>query len=299
MTVLEILNRTKVFFEKKGIPDARLDAEYIISLGLQMKSRMDIYLNFEKPLTDAELDVLRQMVARRANREPLQHIIGDTSFRGFIIKCDKRALIPRPETEMLVDMAKERLKGVEAPFIVEVGTGTGAISIACAKEIARAKVLATDISEDALSLARENAEVNELGSNTEGSNLTFAQGDLLDAVTGEALRQAQCPCDAKIDCLIANLPYIPDSEKGKLQPEVDKFDPALALYGGPDGLSLVRKLLQQTEGKLNAGASILLEIGSEQAEVLKNEAANFPWLEFAGIHKDYCGNIRFVSYKSK
>lgn len=299
MTVLEILNRTKVFFEKKGIPDARLDAEYIISLGLQMKSRMDIYLNFEKPLTDAELDVLRQMVARRANREPLQHIIGDTSFRGFIIKCDKRALVPRPETETLVDMAKERLKGIEAPFIVEVGTGTGAISIACAKEIAGAKVLATDISEDALSLARENAEVNELGSNTEGSNLTFAQGDLLDAVTGEALRQAQCPCDAKIDCLIANLPYIPDSEKGKLQPEVDKFDPALALYGGPDGLSLVRKLLQQTEGKLNAGASILLEIGSEQAEVLKNEAANFPWLEFAGIHKDYCGNIRFVSYKSK
>lgn len=294
MTVLEILNRTKVFFEKKGIPDARLDAEYIISLGLQMKSRMDIYLNFEKPLTDAELDVLRQMVARRANREPLQHIIGDTSFRGFIIKCDKRALVPRPETEMLVDMAKERLKGIEAPFIVEVGTGTGAISIACAKEIAGAKVLATDISEDALALARENAEINELG-----SNLTFAQGDLLDAVTGEALRQAQCPCDAKIDCLIANLPYIPDSEKGKLQPEVDKFDPALALYGGPDGLSLVRKLLQQTEGKLNAGASILLEIGSEQAEVLKNEAANFPWLEFAGIHKDYCGNIRFVSYKSK
>lgn len=298
MTVLEILNRTKVFFEKKGIPDARLDAEYIISHGLKMKSRMDIYLNFEKPLTDAELDVLRQMVARRANREPLQHIIGDTSFRGFIIKCDKRALVPRPETEMLVDMAKERLKGIETPLIVEVGTGTAAISIACAKEIAGAKVLATDISEDALSLARENAEVNELGSNTEGSNLTFAQGDLLDAVTGEALRQAQCPCDAKIDCLIANLPYIPDSEKGKLQPEVDKFDPALALYGGPDGLSLVRKLLQQTEGKLNAGASILLEIGSEQAEVLKNEAANYPWLEFAGIHKDYCGNIRFVSYKT-
>ena len=289
MTVLEILNRTKVFFEKKGIPDARLDAEYIISHGLKMKSRMDIYLNFEKPLTDAELDVLRQMVARRANREPLQHIIGDTSFRGFIIKCDKRALVPRPETEMLVDMAKERLKGIETPLIVEVGTGTAAISIACAKEIAGAKVLATDISEDALSLARENADTNELGANAEGSNLTFAQGDLLDAVK----------VDQKIDCLIANLPYIPDGEKGKLQPEVDKFDPALALYGGPDGLDLVRKLLQQTEGKLSAGAPILLEIGSEQAEVLKNEAANYPWLEFAGIHKDYCGNIRFVSYKNK
>lgn len=289
MTVLEILNRTKVFFEKKGIPDARLDAEYIISHGLQMKSRMDIYLNFEKPLTEAELDVLRQMVARRANREPLQHIIGDTSFRGFIIKCDPRALIPRPETEMLVDMAKESLKGIENPFIVEVGTGTAAISIACAKEIAGAKVLATDISEDALSLARENADANELGANAKSSNLTFAQGDLLDAVTATD----------KIDCLIANLPYIPDGEKGKLQPEVDKFDPALALYGGPDGLDLVRKLLSQTEGKLNAGAPILLEIGSEQAEVLKNEAANYPWLEFSGIHKDYCGNIRFVSYKVK
>ena len=299
MTVLEILNRTKVFFEKKGIPDARLDAEYIISHGLQMKSRMDIYLNFEKPLTDAELDVLRQMVARRANREPLQHIIGDTSFRGFIIKCDPRALIPRPETESLVDMAKERLKGVENPFIVEVGTGTAAISIACAKEIAGAKVLATDISEEALSLARENATANGIGEGAEGANLSFAQGDLLDAVTADAIAKAAGNADQKINCLIANLPYIPDGEKGKLQPEVDKFDPELALYGGPDGLTLVRKMLQQTEGKLSAGASILLEIGSEQAEVLKNEAANYPWLEFAGIHKDYCGNIRFVSYKNK
>lgn len=284
MTVLEILNRTKVFFEKKGVPDARLDAEYIISHGLGMKNRMDLYLNFEKPLTAAELDTLRPLVARRANREPLQHIVGDTSFRGHIIKCDPRALIPRPETESLVDMTIERLKGVESPFIVEVGTGTAAISIACAKEIAGAKVLATDISEEALSLARENAQANGLN-----EELTFAQGDLLDAVTDTA----------KIDCLIANLPYIPDGEKGKLQPEVDKFDPALALYGGPDGLDLVRKLLGQTEGKLSAGAPILLEIGSEQAEVLKNEAGNYPWLEFEGIHKDYCGNIRFVSYKAK
>lgn len=284
MTVLEILNRTKVFFEKKGVPDARLDAEYIISHGLGMKNRMDLYLNFEKPLTAAELDTLRPLVARRANREPLQHIVGDTSFRGHIIKCDPRALIPRPETESLVDMAIERLNGAESPFIVEVGTGTAAISIACAKEIAGAKVLATDISEEALSLARENAQANGLN-----EELTFAQGDLLDAVTDAA----------KIDCLIANLPYIPDGEKGKLQPEVDKFDPALALYGGPDGLDLVRKLLQQTESKLSAGAPILLEIGSEQAEVLKNEAGNYPWLEFEGIHKDYCGNIRFVSYKAK
>jgi release factor glutamine methyltransferase len=316
MTVLEILNRTKVFFEKKGIPDARLDAEYIISYGLKMKNRMDLYLNFEKPLTPAELDVLRTMVARRATREPLQHIIGDTSFRGFIIKCDRRALIPRPETESLVDMASDCLKGIEKPFIVEIGTGTGAISIACAKEIAGAKVLATDVSEDALALARTNAEVNGLaGSSNEQSaataadstastssanavsTLTFAQGDLLNAVTPEAIAKATGDASAKIDCLIANLPYIPDSEKDKLQPEVAKYDPALALFGGADGLDLVRKLLQQTENRLKPGASILLEIGSEQGEMLKAEASRYTWLEFTGIHKDFCNNIRFVSYK--
>ncbi len=298
MTVLEILNRTKAFFEKKGVPDPLLDAQYIISHGLKMKNRMDLYLNFEKPLTPAELDILRPLVARRGNREPLQHIIGDTSFRGFVIKCDPRALIPRPETESLVDMAKDALNGIENPFVVEIGTGTGAISIACAKEIEGAKVLATDISEDALALARENVQANGLD-----DTLSFAKGDLLDAVTVEAIKKATGDvfgeASTKIDCLIANLPYIPDGEKGKLQPEVDKFDPALALYGGPDGLDLVRKLLSQTEGKMNTGASILLEIGSEQADVLKNEAVNYPWLEFTGAHKDYCDNIRFVSYKAK
>ncbi|OWV17178.1 protein-(glutamine-N5) methyltransferase, release factor-specific [Fibrobacter sp. UWB4] len=321
MTVLEILNRTKVFFEKKGIPDARLDAEYIISYGLKMKNRMDLYLNFEKPLTPAELDVLRTMVARRATSEPLQHIIGDTSFRGFIIKCDRRALIPRPETESLVDMASDCLKGIEKPFIVEIGTGTGAISIACAKEIAGAKILATDVSEDALALARTNAEANGLAGNSSEqsansaadasasaasptSTLTFAQGDLLNAVTADVIANvAGASADSatlpKIDCLIANLPYIPDSEKDKLQPEVAKYDPALALFGGADGLDLVRKLLQQTEGKLKPGASILLEIGSEQGEMLKAEAEKYPWLEFTGIHKDFCNNVRFVSYKAK
>ena len=308
MTVLEILNRTKVFFEKKGVPDPLLDAQYIISHGLGMKNRMDLYLNFEKPLTPAELDVLRPLVARRAAREPLQHIVGDTSFRGHSIKCDPRALVPRPETEELVDMAKKLLESVAAPFIVEVGTGTGAIAIACAKEIASSRVLATDISEEALALAKENAEANGLGdaasaaasatsaatsaagnATSAAGTLKFAQGDLLDAVADSA----------KIDCLIANLPYIPDGEKGKLQPEVDKFDPALALYGGPDGLTLVRKMLSQTEGKLASGAPILLEIGSEQASMLEKEATDYPWLEFTGAHKDFCGNIRFVSYKAR
>lgn len=285
-TVLEILNKTTAFFQKKGVPDPRLDAQYILAHGLGMKNRMDLYLNFEKPLTAAELDVLRPLVARRANREPLQHIVGDTSFRGFRIKCDPRALIPRPETEELVDLAKARLEGIENPFIVEVGTGTGAIAISCAKEIAGVTVLATDISGDALALAKENAEINQL--TDAASPLQFTQGDLLGAVT----------TDSKIHCLIANLPYIPDGEKEKLQPEVGNFDPALALFGGADGLDLVRKLLTQTENRLAPGAPILLEIGSEQAAMLEAEAANYPWLKFIASHRDYCGNIRFVEYKA-
>lgn len=295
-TVLEILNKTTAFFQKKGVPDPRLDAQYILAHGLGMKNRMDLYLNFEKPLTAAELDVLRPLVARRANREPLQHIVGDTSFRGFRIKCDPRALIPRPETEELVDLAKARLEGIENPFIVEVGTGTGAIAISCAKEIAGAHVLATDISADALALAKENAEINQLTDTT--SPLQFAQGDLLDAVTAEVSIRAGIAADSKINCLIANLPYIPDGEKEKLQPEVGNFDPALALFGGADGLDLVRKLLTQTENRLAPGAPILLEIGSEQAAMLEAEAANYPWLKFIASHRDYCGNIRFVEYKA-
>ncbi|MCF0215242.1 MAG: peptide chain release factor N(5)-glutamine methyltransferase [Fibrobacteraceae bacterium] len=301
-TVLEILNKTTAFFQRKGVPDPRLDAQYIISHGLKMKSRMDLYLNFEKPLTEAELAELRPLVARRANREPLQHIIGDTSFRGFRIKCDGRALIPRPETEQLVDMAKECLGALvcteESPSrnIVEIGTGSGAISIACAKEIQGAKVFASDISDEALALARENAEINELSIDSENSSLTFAQGHLLKPW------ETQGP--SKIHCIIANLPYIPDGEKENLQPEVAKFDPALALFGGADGLDLIRQMLQQTmlfveKGILVSGVSILLEIGSEQGEMLKNEAGNYPWLTFVKAHKDYCDNIRFVQYKVK
>lgn len=288
MTVLEILNRTKAFFEKKGVPDPLLDAQYIISHGLKMKNRMDLYLNFEKPLTPAELDTLRPLVARRANREPLQHIVGDTSFRGFQIKCDPRALIPRPETESLVDMVAEAVKGIDNPFIVEVGTGTGAIAISCKKEIEGANVFASDISEEALALAKENATLNGVLSNDESASIQFAQGDLLQALPTSA---------PKINCLVANLPYIPDGEKDNLQPEVAKFDPALALFGGADGLDLIRKLLSETEGRMAEGGVILLEIGSEQASMLESEATKYPWLKFTGSHKDFCDNIRFVSYE--
>ena len=132
-TVLEILNKTTEFFRKRGVPDPRLDAQYILAKGLGL-TRMDLYLKFDRPVTDAELAAMRPWVQRRGNREPLQHVLGITSFRGHELKCDRRALIPRPETETLVDLVLAALKGKENPLVLDVGTGTGAIAIAIALE---------------------------------------------------------------------------------------------------------------------------------------------------------------------
>lgn len=223
--------------------------------------RMDLYLNFDKPLSERELELLRPLVARRAKREPLQHIVGTTSFRGHEIHCDRRALIPRPETESLIDIIKERLQGKENLSIADIGTGSGAIAIAVKKEIPGTRVFATDISRDALDLAGENAKFND-------AEIEFFEGDLLDAL----------PEGEKFDVIVSNPPYIPDAEREKLQPEVRDFDPTLALFGGPDGLSLVRKILDQSKDRLKSGGFLLMEIGPEANEdkILETEATNYP-----------------------
>lgn len=281
-TVLEILNKTTTFFQHKGVPNPRLDAQYILAHGLKMK-RMELYLNFDKPLSESELEVLRPLVARRAKREPLQHIVGCTSFRGNEIHCDRRALIPRPETESLIDFLKERLTGKDRYRIADIGTGTGAIAIAAAKEIKGASVVATDISKDALELAKENATANV-------ATVEFFQGDLLNAL----------PEGEKFDAIVSNPPYIPDAEKEKLQPEVRDYDPSLALFGGPDGLTLVRKLLEQSKDHLNPGGIILMEIGPEADEdkILEKESGNYPWLKWVGVLPDFYDKLRFVEYKA-
>ena len=281
-TVLEILNKTTTFFQHKGVPNPRLDAQYILAHGLKMK-RMELYLNFDKPLSESELEVLRPLVARRAKREPLQHIVGSTSFRGNEIHCDRRALIPRPETESLIDFLKERLTGKDRYRIADIGTGTGAIAIAAAKEIKGASVVATDISKDALELAKENATANV-------ASVEFFQGDLLNAL----------PEGEKFDAIVSNPPYIPDAEREKLQPEVRDYDPSLALFGGPDGLTLVRKLLEQSKDHLNPGGIILMEIGPEADEdkSLEKESGNYPWLKWVGVLPDFYDKLRFVEYKA-
>ncbi|MDR3002386.1 MAG: peptide chain release factor N(5)-glutamine methyltransferase [Fibromonadaceae bacterium] len=272
--ILSVLNKTAAFLQKHGVPNAKLDSQYLLSHGLGIK-RMDLFLSFDRPLQEKELATLRPMVARRAKREPLQHILGSTSFRGHEIKCDKRALIPRQETELMVDALGSRWSEGQ---VLDVGTGSGAIAIAVALELG-AKVLACDVSEDALSLAKENVALHNLE-----DKITLVCSDLLSAL----------PSGSKFTALLANLPYIPLADAPTLQPEVLNGDPHLALFSG-DGLELIRKLLNTCADYLSPNAPVILEIASGQEKVLQSE--NFPKLEFIETIKDYNGQTRFVIFK--
>jgi len=275
-TILSILNKTTDFLQKHGVPNAKLDSQLLLSHGLGLK-RMDLFLNFDRPLSEQELAKLRPMVARRAKREPLQHIIGNVSFRGHHIKCDKRALIPRQETELILDLLIENMK-LRMENILDIGTGTGAIAIAAALE-QNAKVLATDVSKEALELAKENVALHGLQ-----NKISLIHSDLLSSV----------PSDVKFDALLANLPYIPLSHSANLQPEVLNGDPHLALFGGDDGLDLIRKLLNTCANYLKPSAPVILEIANGQEKILQSE--NFINLKFTEIRKDYNEQVRFIIF---
>jgi len=276
-TIVSILNKTTDFLQKHGVPNAKLDSQLLLSHGLGLK-RMDLFLNFDRPLQEKELSALRQIVARRAKREPLQHIIGSTSFRGHHIKCDKRALIPRQETELILDMLLEN-KELKIENILDVGTGTGAIAIAAALEL-NANVVACDISEDALSLAKENVALHKLE-----EKISLVKSNLLSNV----------PNNIKFDALLANLPYIPLGDKNSLQPEVLSGDPHLALFGGTDGLELIRKLLNTCANYLKPSAPVILEIASGQEKILQSE--NFSEVKWVENQKDYAGQTRFSIFQ--
>jgi len=282
-TIVSILNKTTDFLQKHGVPNAKLDSQLLLSHGLGLK-RMDLFLNFDRPLQEKELSALRQIVARRAKREPLQHIIGSVSFRGHHIKCDKRALVPRQETELILDIMQEVGARLIAPLpvnILDIGTGTGAIAIAAALEL-NANVIACDVSEEALSLAKENVALHKLE-----EKISLVKSDLLSNV----------PNNIKFDALLANLPYIPPGDKNSLQPEVLNGDPHLALFGGTDGLELIRRLLNTCANYLKPGAPIILEIASCQEKILQSES--FAGIKFIEARKDYNEQTRFVVFRTK
>ena len=252
LTIREIKERTETFFKKKGVPNAKLDTDILIAHSLRIK-RLDIYLDLDRPLTEAQLTDLRSLVKRRASREPLQYIIGNTEFYGLTLKVDPRALIPRHETEELIELIVERLKA-PPKRILDLGTGSGAIALALASTYSDAEVTATDQSEEAITLAKENALALNLS-----SRVTFIKGNWF-----EPLNEG-----ARFDLIVSNPPYLTEAEMQTTEPEVIDYEPHSALASGQEGLDDLGLLFKSVPKHLAEGGLLALETGIGQADAIK------------------------------
>ena len=273
-TVRELLGPAREYLEGKGVPSPRLDAEYLLAHVLAVK-RLDLYLDHDRPLEPAEVDRLRELVRRRGKREPLAYVLGSWSFYGLELHCDERALVPRPETEVLVERCLALLDGKEQPVIVDVGTGTGAIALALAARVPGAVVTATDLSPGALALAAENAAANGLDGRVE-----FAEGDLLEPVAGR-----------RFDLVASNPPYVAQGQE--VDPEVAEYEPALAVYAEHDGRAILERLAADAPDVLLPGGSLAVEVAEGQAAWLAEHLGTLGYRE-ALITRDLRGVERIV-----
>jgi release factor glutamine methyltransferase len=276
LNVIEVVRKTSEFLASKGIESPRLNAELLVGHALGLP-RMRLYLEFERPVGDAELTAVRELVRRRGRREPVQHILGFTEFCGLRLKTDPRALIPRPETELLVETAASRVAAPPAR-ILDLGTGGGAIALALARMFPSARVTAVDVSPEALQLASENAEATGLA-----GRVTFAESDWFGGLApGETY-----------DLVISNPPYLTPGETADAAPEVRDHEPARALTAGDGGFADIGTIVAGAPGALAPGGMLALETGighrSRLEEALKR--AGFSRIE---PHADLTGRDRFV-----
>jgi release factor glutamine methyltransferase len=275
MTVLEVLSSTTGYFQKRNIDNPRLNAEHLLAHVLGRK-RIDLYLEFERRLPESELAPLRELVKRRGAGEPLQHLLGTVEFYARTLRCDKRALVPRPETEQLVELLISHLKTETAySRMVDVGTGSGVIALTLAAEFPKAEIVGVDISEDALTLASENAERLGLV-----DRVQFLRSNLLESV------------QPGFDVIVANLPYVSTEDRQNLSREV-LHDPEVALFAGVHGDELVRQLIAQAPSWLRPGGMLAMEIGIGQSETLVAALAEKNYRDI-WTEKDYSGVIRFL-----
>ncbi len=277
MTVLEAIQKSTEFLTKKGVESPRLQTELLLAHLLKMP-RMKLYLNFERALTTVETDALREFIKRRSLHEPLQHITGSTSFCGYEITVNRNVLVPRPETEMLAELGWQFLAEQGDSTALDFCTGSGCIAIALTAKCPTAKIVAADISGDALALAKENAERNKVMERIE-----FLQGDGFAAL----------PVVSRFDLVISNPPYIPTAEIASLQPEVRDFDPRLALDGGADGLEFYRLIASQSKKFLNKGGKVMMEFGDGQAEAIRKIFETEKWIVEA-VKEDYSHRARIL-----
>ena len=255
LTLREIKERTETFFIEKGVPNAKLDTDSLIAHSLGIK-RLDIYLDLDRPLTEAQLTDLRPLVKRRASREPLQYIVGNTEFYGLTLKVDSCALIPRHETEELVELIVERLKSPPMR-ILDLGTGSGAIALALASKYLNAEVTASDQSGEAIALAKENAAALKLS-----NRVTFIEGTWLEPLAESA----------QFDLIVSNPPYLTEAEMQTAEPEVIGHEPHSALVSGQHGLDDFALIFESVSKHLAEGGLLAIETGIEQADAIKQMA---------------------------
>lgn len=287
-TIRRVLTWATDDLKKRGSTSPRLDAELLLCLVLK-STRVQLIIDAERPLQKEELDRYKSLHIRRRSGEPIAYLIGTREFFGRPFRVDARVLVPRPDTEILVEVALRRTRALSlCARVLDLCTGSGCVAITLARERPTTRVIATDISQDALDLARENAL--RLGA----VNVAFLQGDLFDALSVQVRQRAQKPNRARFDLITANPPYIRNDELPTLQADVRDFEPRHALVAGEDGLDLVRRILEQAPHYLETGGVIALEIGADQAPntVALFERAGFSDIE---VSRDLAQHERVVS----
>ena len=279
LRLLDLLERTTDFLAKRGVDSPRLDAELLLAevLGL---SRTQLYMNHDRPMSDPEVDAFRELVKRRGQREPVAYILGRRDFWTLTLDVTPDVLIPRPDTERLVELVlawvgSDRSRELR---IVDVGTGSGCIALALASELPAATVVAIDTSDAALEIARCNAEKNDLR-----ERVKFVSGDLLSPLAGR---------EAAVDVVVSNPPYVTDGEYSELDPDVREFEPRLALTSGADGLNAIRRIVPDAHRILRPGGLLAIEIGSGQGPSARSVVERR--FGSARVEQDYGGHDRVV-----
>ena len=282
-TIIRTVNWTTQYFSEKGIDSPRLNAEVLLAYALKT-DRLDLYLNHDKPLTKNERKNYKELIRRRIKREPLQYITGRQEFYSLNFEVSKGVLIPRPETEILVEEALKIFSPQNyrdtAVHILDLATGSGVIAITLATELQQAVILATDISDAALRVARKNAEVHKVD-----KQITFLKGDLF------------CPVKDRrehFNLVISNPPYIPAAEFKDLQPEVRDFEPRIALDGSEEGLCFYRRILSEVARYLSKDGWLMLEVGKDQADRVCEIVESTRDFFLPSITKDLSGIERVI-----
>lgn len=287
MRLLEVLQKSAAYLEERGVESPRLQVEWMLAQALRVP-RLQLYLQFERLLSEAELGFLRTAVRRRGRREPLQHILGTAVFCGMELETGPAALVPRPETELLGERARVWLErrvrerpeesGAARVTALDWGTGTGCLALHLAFSVPGADVVAVDRSPEALALAGRNAARHGLT-----GRVQWLESDGCAAL----------PPEATFDLVVSNPPYIPTRDIDGLSPEVRDHDPRLALDGGEDGLRFQRQLAGELAGRLRAGGRVMVEFGDDQGPAVAGVFSGEGWIVEA-IECDYSGRQRFL-----